>query len=393
MHARLYVALGAIFMSSCALGSANDSDSNDDDTPVPTTGVCSGGRLTCYAQVQTDGDTGGIRAFAKPSGLGASDLASAYKLQASLAPTATIAIVDAYNYSAAESDLAKYRTQYGLPACTTSNGCFKRVNQSGKSSPLPGKAPSGDDWTVEAALDLDMASAACPSCKLILVEATDDQGDGLFIANNGAATLHPTVISNSWGGPESGGESSYEGYFNHGSIGIFVASGDSGYDGGTGQPQYPSTSAYVTSVGGTTLKKSSSASRGWTEKAWSDGGSSCSGSIKKPSWQPSSTGCSKRAASDVAAVGDPNTGVAVYNAANGGWIVVGGTSAASPFVAGVYARYGLAADGPGWAYAHTSDFFDIKSGSNGSCGSSILCKAATGWDGPTGVGTPDGAKL
>src|SRR6185437_561458 len=274
----------------------------------------------------------------------------------------TIAIVDAYNYPNAESDLAKYRAQYKLPACTTANGCFKRVNQSGKASPLPANAPANDDWTVEAALDLDMASAACPTCKLILVEADDDESDGLYLAQNGAASLDPTVISNSWGGPESGSLTTLEKDFNHSGIGIFVASGDNGYDEGGAGPSYPSTSAHVTAVGGTTLKKSSSASRGWTETAWSDAGSSCSGSIAKPSWQSSavsSSTCSKRAAADVSAVANPSTGVAVYNAANGGWIEVGGTSAATPLVAGIYTLYGLGGQTPGWAYSHTADFNDV----------------------------------
>ena len=154
-------------------------------------------------------------------------------------------------------DLAKYRSQYGLPPCTKANGCLKIVNQNGQASPLPGNAPPGDDWTVEAALDLDMASAACPNCKLLLVEANDDQSDGLFIAQNAAAQLGATVISNSWGGPEDRVRSSYETYFNHSGVGIFVAAGDAGYNDGGQGPDYPSTSAYVTGVGGTSLVKAS----------------------------------------------------------------------------------------------------------------------------------------
>ncbi len=355
----------------------------------PHVAVCSGGTYHCKSHVRTD-TTGHVQTFATPSGFGATDLASAYSLNTALTPTATIAIVDAYDYPNAESDLGKYRSQYGLPACTTANGCFKKVNQNGAASPLPAASPSNDDWTIEAALDLDMASAACPHCKLILVEANDDQGNGLFVANNGAATLAPTVVSNSWGGPESGGEASEETYFTHAGIAYFVASGDNGENDGGAGPDYPSTSAHVTAVGGTSLVKSSN-TRGWTEGAWSDGGSSCSNSIPKPSYQTSSV-CGKRATSDVAAVADPNTGVAVYNAGSGGWTVVGGTSAASPFVAGVYALYGLGAQAPGWPYSHTADFFDVTTGKNGSCGT-ILCNAGAGWDGPTGVGTPNGTAL
>ena len=393
------VLFAASFASAAPLGcapsarvgdpNAAPAGSDEEVESHPTADVCSGGTYRCFAQIRTDVESNDRSA--KPAGYGPEDLIAAYHLSTARVPAATIAIVDAYNYPNAESDLAVYRSKFGLPACTTANGCFTKVNQSGRASPLPSDAPSNDDWTVEAALDLDMASAACPRCKLILVEADDDRGDGLFIANSGAASLSPTVISNSWGGPEQGDEASEEHYFTHASIATFVASGDSGYDEDGQGPQYPSTSAHVTAVGGTTLTKSPTTARGWTEKAWADGGSSCSTTIDKPTFQ-SSTACSKRAASDVAAVGNPSTGVAVYNAASGGWQVVGGTSAAAPFVAGVYAQYGHGNTPPGWAYAHPSEFFDVKSGKNGSC-SSVLCKAATGWDGPTGVGSPDGDKL
>jgi hypothetical protein len=212
----------------------------------------------------------------------------------------------------------------------------------------------------------------------------------LFVAQTGAASLKPTVISNSWGGPEVAGVATLEPYFNHPGIGEFAATGDYGYDFGGGGPVYPSTSSHVTAVGGTTLAKAST-SRGWTETAWADSGSSCSGAIAKPSYQTTAA-CGKRAASDVSAVGNPSTGVAVYNTPNGGWIVVGGTSAATPLVAGIYTLYGLGGQAPGWAYAHAADFYDVTSGTNGSCGTA-LCKAGAGWDGPTGIGTPNGTKL
>ncbi len=380
---------------SCGPGAPRDERGGDrqgdelDQIPqYPSSQVCNGGAYHCYALLRTEASAR-ISPYAAPGGFGPADLKSAYKIDTTQSPGATIAVVDAYDYPNAESDLAAYRSQYGLPPCTKANGCFKVVNQTGAASPLPGPAPSGDDWTVEAALDLDLASAACPNCKLILVEAQDDQGDGLFIGNNGAVTAGATVVSNSWGGPEASNASTYEQYFNHPGIGVFVSSGDSGNTGA--QSDYPSTSAYVTAVGGTSLVKSSN-SRGWTEGAWSSAGSSCSINIAKPSYQTSSTGCAKRAAADVSAVADPNTGLAVYNAANGGWIVVGGTSASSPFVAGVYALYGLNGVGPSYAYGHTANFFDVTTGTNGTC-SGALCHAGAGWDGPTGIGSPNGANL
>ncbi len=376
----------------CAGDDGDDTDAGDDGgtsppiVAMPNALVCGGGSYHCFALIQTDQDR--VKSFATPQGYGPADLQAAYNIDIALGTTATIAVVDAYNYAAAESDLAKYRTQFGLPACTTANGCFKRLNQTGHTSPLPGNAPAGDDWTVEAALDLDMASAACPTCKLILIEAQDDLGNGLFIGNDGAATAGANVVSNSWGGSEDGSESSLETHFNHAGVGFFASTGDSGFN---TTPQYPSTSAHVTAVGGTTLQHSTN-TRGWAERVWADGGSSCSHSIAKPSYQPVTSACSKRMAADVSAVADPNTGVAVYNHANGGWIVVGGTSASSPLVAGIYALYGMSAAGPGFAYAHTTDFRDVKSGRNGTC-ATVLCKAGTGWDGPSGIGTPNGARL
>jgi hypothetical protein len=358
-------------------------------TQQPSQKVCNAGaRWECKAWVRADG-SGHIQHYANTSGIGPADIKSAYKLDTTKGAGATIAIIDAYNYPNAESDLAAYRSNYGLPPCTKANGCLKIVNQSGATSPLPANSPSGDDWSVEAALDLDSASAACPNCKIILIEANDDQGDGLYTSNDTAASLGATVASNSWGGPDGGSGPGLESHFNHSGTGYFVASGDNGNTGAS--PDYPSTSAYVTGVGGTSLVKSSSGTRGWTEGAWNGAGSSCSNDISKPSWQTQSA-CSGRAAADVSAVADPNTGVAVYNAANGGWIVVGGTSAACPIVASIYALTGHGNAGPSYAYGHATSYFDVTTGTNGSC-SGAMCHAGAGWDGPTGLGTPNGASL
>ena len=393
------LALGTLAFAGCVSSAGSDTqnqstadDGADQDPSTPTMHVCNGGQWQCKAQVVVD-EHNRIKPFATPSGLGPADLQSAYKLASLPAATVTIAIVDAFHYPNVESDLASYRSQFGLPACTKANGCLKVINQNGATSPVPGNSPAGDDWTVEAALDLDMASAACPSCKLLFVEAQDDQSNGLFTAQNAAAAAGAVVVSNSWGGPSGGlaSDQSFDSQFlthtQH--ISTFIASGDSGNTGAT--PDYPSTSTLVTGVGGTSLKKSTAA-RGWTETAWSGAGSSC-GNETKPAFQNVTTGCTKRAASDVSAVASPNTGVAVFNKASGGFLVVGGTSAASPIVAGIVARYsGSVTWSPGYAYSHTSQFFDITSGSNGSC-TTALCKSAAGWDGPTGIGSPNGASL
>jgi len=386
------LAASALLFASCATAERDDSGDRQADElgtiqQQPHSAACQGGRWACKARIRTD-VSNHITPFATPKGFGPADLAAAYKLDTTKGNGAVIAIVDAFDYPNAETDLASYRSQFGLPPCTKANGCFKQVNQSGNASPLPGAAPANDDWTVEAALDLDLASAACPKCKLILVEAQDDMSDGLFQAQNGAAKLGATVISDSWGGPADGTEGQLETFFDHAGIGIFVASGDNGNTGNT--PDYPSTSEHVIGVGGTSLVKSSNA-RGWTEGAWSGAGSSCNPNMPKPSFQ-SQTVCSGRAAADVSAVADPNTGLAVFNAGAGGWIVVGGTSAASPFVAAVYAANGIGSQTPAFAYQHSSQYFDVTTGKNGSCGT-ILCNAVAGWDGPTGIGSPNGAVL
>jgi subtilase family serine protease len=324
-------------------------------------------------------------AAAAPSGLGPSDLQSAYKLPSSTAGSGqTVAIVDAYNDPTAEADLGVYRSQYGLSACTTANGCFKKVDQNGGTS-YP-KTDGG--WAQEISLDLDMVSAVCPKCKIVLVEAKSASFADLGAAENTAARL-ANVVSNSYGGSDAS-DSSYGSYYNHPGVAITVSSGDSGYG-----VEYPASSRYVTAVGGTSLKKASN-SRGWTETAWSGAGSGCSTYNTALSGQAGAgTGCSKRAVADVSAVADPATGVAVYDSTayqgQSGWMVFGGTSVAAPVVAGVYGLAGNAASvNNNYPYSHSGSLFDVTAGSNGSCPTSQWCNARTGWDGPTGLGTPNG---
>ncbi|HEX6500667.1 MAG TPA: S53 family peptidase [Micromonosporaceae bacterium] len=343
------------------------------------------GVMTCYALRRTDiMQSKGIVPNATPSGYGPSDLRSAYKLTSTGSSSATVAIVDAYDDPNAESDLATYRSQYGLPSCTTSNGCFRKVNQNGSTSPLP-SANTG--WAGEIALDLDMVSAICPNCHILLVEANSNSNSDLYTAENRAVAMGAKYVSNSWGGGESSSQTTDDSYFNHPGVAITVSSGDNGYG-----AEYPATSRYVTAVGGTSLSRASN-TRGWTESAWNGAGSGCSAYDSKPSWQTVSTGCSRRAEADVSAVADPNTGVAVYvTYGASGWNVYGGTSAAAPIIAAVYALAGTpgSSDYPAaYPYSHQSNLFDVTSGNNGSCGAP-MCTAGSGWDGPTGLGTPNG---
>jgi subtilase family serine protease len=328
---------------------------------------------------------GFIQPNATPSGYGPANLQSAYKLPSSTRGSGqTVAIVDAYNDPTAEADLGVYRAQYGLPPCTTANGCFRKVNQTGGTS----YPATNAGWATEISLDLDMVSAVCPNCHILLVEASTASYANLGAAVNEAAALHANAISNSYGGGDVSDASAP--YYNHPGIAITASSGDSGYG-----VQFPASSHYVTAVGGTHLTTASN-SRGWIESAWSGAGSGCSTLNTALSGQAGfNTGCAKRAEADVSAVADPATGVAVYDSTpyNGraGWQVYGGTSVSSPIIASVFALAGNTASiDDNYPYAHSSSFFDVTAGANGSCSPSQLCQARTGWDGPTGLGTPNG---
>ncbi|GAA2005998.1 S53 family peptidase [Catenulispora subtropica] len=322
---------------------------------------------------------------ATPAGYGPANLQSAYKLPSSTAGSGqTVAIVDAYNDPTAEADLGVYRAQYGLPSCTTANGCFKKVNQTGGTS----YPPTDAGWATEISLDLDMVSAICPKCHILLVEATSASYANLGQAVNEAAALHANAISNSYGGGDISDSSAP--FYNHPGIAVTASSGDSGYG-----VQFPASSHYVTAVGGTTLNTASN-SRGWSETVWSGAGSGCSTLNAALSGAAGfNTGCSKRAEADVSAVANPSTGVAVYDSTpyNGrsGWQVYGGTSVSSPIIASVFALAGNTASiNNNYPYSHSTSFFDVTSGSNGSCSPTQLCHARVGWDGPTGLGTPNG---
>jgi subtilase family serine protease len=386
--------------------------------------VCTSGFFRCDALLRTDLPVI-ANAEAAHDGLTPANLRSAYKLPATGGKGRTIAIVDAYDDPNAEADLNVYRSYYHLGACTTANGCFEKVNQDGKTTGLPRPDPL---WALEESLDLDMASAICPQCKILLVEAssadetstTNDKGSDLPHAVATAATFPGVVaISNSYGsvGVEPDETASEDFEYNHPGIAVTVSSGDSGYG-----AAYPAASQYVVAVGGTTLTADKS-TRGWSETAWGSPvadtsipevfgatGSGCSMWEPKPSWQ-TDKGCTKRTEADVSAVADPETGVAVYDSypADGtpitGWQVVGGTSASSPIVAGIYALAGntgvtsstsTSARYPASRLYHrTSSLFDVVTGQNfpvpSACtGGAYVCQAGPGFDGPTGNGTPNG---
>lgn len=340
-------------------------------------GSVSEGYARCASIVRTD--VGGNSVIPN-TGYGPSDLQAAYNLPSSTGGHGQIvAIVDAFGDTTAESDLGVYRSHFGLSACTTANGCFKKFNQRGKQKNYP---PPNVGWAQETSLDVDMVSAICPLCKIILVEGDTNSFHDLAAAVDEAVLKGADEVSNSYLGGESGGRNNNKSY-KHPGVMITAAGGDGGY--GVG---FPASSQWVTAVGGTTLNRGGG-SRGWTETAWSGTGSGCSAVFPKPSWQKD-TGCSNRTMNDVAADANPGTGVLVVY--NNNFLVFGGTSVATPIIASVYA---LAGNGAGLKYAshgysHTSDLYDITMGSDGTCTPSYLCTAGPGYDGPTGNGTPNG---
>ncbi len=318
--------------------------------------------------------------------------------------TQTVAVIEIGGYANAESDLTKYREKYHLPACAKTSGCFKRDNEKGEEANYP---PSEPEWSEESAIDADMVSAACPECHILIVEtASDTLSESLAEMNDVAAELGATEISNSWGyeeevclrEPESC--TYFHKDFEHPGIPILFAAGDGGYDNeyeGQHAPVYPATSPTVIAVGGTALYKDAGVPRGWREEAWRKGGGGCAKLESKPAWQ-TDTGCAKRMDDDVSAVAACETPVSYYE---GGWKLGCGTSVAAPVVAGILAHastyvHSLGAEA---FYEDPSALFDVTSGfdwdtekneSSPCAADEYFCNAEVGYDGPTGLGTPDG---
>ena len=341
----------------------------------------------------------------------------------------TVAVVDFYNDVTAAPDLDKYRSKFNISPC---NGCLKIVNEQGAASPLPAVPPSGTNYDLETSLDVQMISAICPNCNILLVEANAPTAGDEIAAVNTAEQADAVSLSWAWDG-----EPFTQSPFNaHPNSVIVAASGDwgagcdIGLRGGTAPPACePCSFKDVVCVGGTTLTPNSYVSRGFDEVVW-DGlsntsnecpsihggsttfscatGSGCSGQIAKPAWQ-NDTGCVTRSESDISADADPNSGGVIFS--NGAKYVVGGTSMATPIVAAMFALAGNASTLGGTAGKHIWNvaqstpgaFNAIVNGKNeygpdGTfvCPSSYvyICKAGTAADGaysgPAGWGTPSG---
>ncbi len=415
------LALGLAPAATASLSRSAYREENTCSAPAPGSAACLGVRLISTSitsadlRAQAKRQTAEIQSGASPAvtnktplgGLKPQELHSAYSLPTESVGSSvqTIALVDAYNDPTAEADLAVYDKEFKLPACTSGNGCFRKIDQEGKTSPLP--ATEGG-WATEISLDVQMAHAICQTCHLLLVEADNSSFSALGAAVDAAVKAGATEVSNSYGGAEESGDTGNNAPYNHPGVVITVSSGDCGYFneacGGHEAANFPASSPDVVAVGGTSLNDSDGS---WSSTVWDDGGSGCSTVFTAPLWQSevayfSETECgSGRSVADVAANADPYTGVDVYDTTpNGGnptgWGVWGGTSEASPIVA---AEFGLAGGAHGVQYpaqtlyaniGDASDLYDVTSGSNGSCSGATACKARSGYDGPTGVGSPVG---
>jgi subtilase family serine protease len=301
-------------------------------------------------------------ASTSPTGLSPATIKSAYSFPTSSTAGAgkTIAIVDAFDDPTAESDLAVFSSQYGLPACTTANGCFQKVNQTGGTS-YPRK---DGGWALEISLDVQWAHAIAPGAHILLVEASSNSFTNLLAAEDYAKT-HAQYVSNSWGAGEFAGESSYDSRFSQAGVSFFVSSGDAGLP-----AEYPSSSPNVISVGGTTLHFSGGTFS--SETGWSSGGGGCSVYENATSAQApfASQRCSngRRATPDVSLDADPASGVSVYDSTRYqgqmGWWTVGGTSASAPMWAGRAAVSGAVVNSA-YVYGNSITYRDITSGNNG----------------------------
>jgi hypothetical protein len=410
----------------------------------------------------TNATHGPAQTIGPAGGLTPADLATAYGFNATATGTGQkIALVDAYNDPDINADLQTFDAEYGLPACSTSNGCLKVVNQTGGAT-LPPNDTTG--WSVEESLDVEAAHSVCQNCTLVLVEATSSTDANLATAENEAVTLGATEISNSYGGAESSATASQESAYNHPGTVITASAGDDGYYeydqlGDTdpfpyNQANVPAALNTVVAVGGTSLYLGQTGTR-QSETVWNDngtkdyweenfeqplgaGGGGCSTRFTAKAWQShvsnwASTGCgTNRLVSDVSADADYLTGFDVYHSyscsgcGTTGWETIGGTSLSSPIIASMYA---LAGGGHGvnypslTLYGHlgTTALYDVTSGGNGWCGGEgaaacgdpntagdgildcdypasgstpsvgdAACDAGVGYDGPTGVGTPNG---
>ena len=323
------------------------------------------------------------QATGSSTGLGPSDVKAAYSFPTGLTAGAgrTVAVVAPYDAPTIEKDLNTFSRKFGLPTCTTANGCFRKVDQKGGSHyPATNKL-----WALEISLDVEWAHAIAPGAKVLLIEARSDRLTDIVAAED-YATAHAGYVSNSLGLDEFAGQSGYDSHFARSGVSIFAATGDDGAGAG-----YPAAAPSVIAVGGTTLTDIGLPT--FSETGWRGSGGGCSAYEPAPAAQAAWPGYAavncggQRAVPDVSLVADPRSGVAVYDSFRTAqhWTVVGGTSAATPMWAARAAVSGLVVDA-NLLYSASSPitFRDITAGSNG-------LPALAGFDLVTGLGSWTGS--
>jgi hypothetical protein len=367
--------------------------------PAVSAGASAGaGAFSCDGWVAPAARAGAAATQPPAAALSPAQFHVAYDLPTAARRSQTVAVVIPYGAPTIAGDLATFSSRFGLPSCRPGTGCLRIVNQDG----APGPLPSGNgDWPVEAALGVETVHGICRGCRILLVEARSTLDPDLAAAVDTAARLGANEIAISFFSTETFSEPQYASHYDHPGSVIVAASGDSGYLGS--YPNFPASLPTVISAGGTHLSLHRDGSYAG-ETAWSSSGSGCSSFFSAPTWQAAaaaSAGCGDhRALNDVAADGDPATGAAIYTSTavpsqggEKGWFQVGGTSLAAPLIAGVFALAGgtPANVSPGATlYAHRAALHDITRGANGACGGTPICQARAGYDGPTGLGTPNG---
>jgi hypothetical protein len=411
--ARRIAAVGLLWTAVAGFSVITSSASADSKGPIATEQRCAApvvGQISCDAQILVSGLTHRplhpkprkvarrqvIAHIAAAQGISAPDtmtpdyLQQAYDLtylSANRGSGDTVAAVAIYDDPAAESDLSTFRSTYGLPPCTTADGCFQQLNEEGQTSPLPAY-DSG--WAQEESMDLDAISSICPNCKIDLVEADAPDPEDLQTAITSAINAGANQVSIS-----GAGEFAVSPFtdFSAPGVSILAAAGDDGVV-PEGLANYPAALPYVTAVGGTSLEPDTASSvtpRGVFETAWSDSGAGCDTQEPPLPYQPA-VGCDGRMYSDISADADPSTGLTFYDSQAGGWLDGGGTSLATPIAAAFEAVTGVDGSTPQWAYNDESNLNDPMTGSTGSCYGQIavLCDAGVGYSGPTGAGSISG---
>jgi hypothetical protein len=329
--------------------------------------------------------------------LSPAQIRAAYALPTQGATKQTIAIVSAFDDPTLQSDLAAYDRYFHLPPCTFANGCLRKLNQQGQTTPRP-QTDAGGTWITESALGTEVAHSLCQSCRIVLVEADFPDLSDFSQAAHTAAEAGAGVVVTTFNPPEDSTDTYVASDYSSAHTAFVAATGDTGY---SGSLSFPAAFPTVIAVGGTNLSLARGGSYGG-ETAWSGTVSGCSIYETAPPWQAriaKLSGCgSDRAASDVSAMASPGTIIYASNVngtAGGALYQAEGTSVSAPIIGAII---GLAGSRGGQEakmlysrqLSDPGGFHDITKGDDAQGCKSAICMAGPGWDGPTGLGTPAG---